>query len=303
MFYVTGDKHGNYNDVLDFCCQNDTTQNDVLVILGDAGINFCQDARDKKLKELLATLPITLFCIHGNHDMRPQNIASYKEVSWNAGVVFMEEEYPNILFAKDGEVYNFDGKSVLVIGGAYSVDKKYRLFKNLPWFEDEQPSEEVKAKVLEKLKQVDWSVDIILTHTMPYNCESQLFLSANIDQTTVDKSTEHWLDYIMSNTRFSLWYGGHFHFDSEIRENMFVMFNGYRELISTDAIDVVGVPLYRVSDCVSFMYKNKKLQGLIYNVRPYGFGDYAKPMYSISVGDVNYKRIPQDQILSLLYKC
>ena len=37
-------------------------------------------------------------------------------------MVYVEEEYPNILFAKDGEVYDFCGKSVMTIGGAYSVD-------------------------------------------------------------------------------------------------------------------------------------------------------------------------------------
>lgn len=35
----------------------------------------------------------------------------------------------------------------IVIGGAYSVDKFYRLSKGYNWFEDEQPSDEIKAYV------------------------------------------------------------------------------------------------------------------------------------------------------------
>ena len=35
------------------------------------------------------------------------------------GKVFIEEEYPNLIFAKDGEIYNINNKSFLVIGGAY----------------------------------------------------------------------------------------------------------------------------------------------------------------------------------------
>ena len=72
-------------------------------------------------------LPITLFCIHGNHEERPENIASYKTKIYHDGIVFYEDNYSNILFAKDGEIYNFNHKSVLVIGGAYSVDKYFRL--------------------------------------------------------------------------------------------------------------------------------------------------------------------------------
>ena len=40
--------------------------------------------------------------------------------NWHDGVVYYEPEFPNILFAKDGEIYDFDGKKALVIGGAYS---------------------------------------------------------------------------------------------------------------------------------------------------------------------------------------
>lgn len=44
--------------------------------------------------------------------------SGYKLVSWHGGLVYKEEKYPNILFAKDGEIYDFNGKSVMPIGGA-----------------------------------------------------------------------------------------------------------------------------------------------------------------------------------------
>ena len=45
------------------------------------------------------------------------------------------------------ESYNFDNKKVLVIGGAYSVDKYFRLARGYSWYESEQPSDETKNKV------------------------------------------------------------------------------------------------------------------------------------------------------------
>lgn len=33
----------------------------------------------------------------------------------------MEKEYPNILFAKDGEIFNLNGLKTVAIGGAYSM--------------------------------------------------------------------------------------------------------------------------------------------------------------------------------------
>lgn len=75
----------------------------------------------------------------------------YKLQEWNGGKVWVEEAYPNILFAKDGEIYDIAGMKTIVIGGAYSVDKFYRLSKGYNWFEDEQPSDEIKAYVEKQL--------------------------------------------------------------------------------------------------------------------------------------------------------
>ena len=55
----------------------------------------------------------------------------YKLQEWNGGKVWVEEAYPNILFAKDGEIYDIAGMKTIVIGGAYSVDKFYRLSRLL----------------------------------------------------------------------------------------------------------------------------------------------------------------------------
>lgn len=125
MIYITGDTHGNFNRIKDFCRNNGTTKDDVLVILGDVGLNFYPPTQHgtKKTKKQLSDLPITLFCIHGNHECRPEHIASYEIAERFGGIVYVENNYPNILFARDGEIYNIEGKKCLVIGGAYSVDK------------------------------------------------------------------------------------------------------------------------------------------------------------------------------------
>lgn len=78
------------------------------------------------------------------------------------GKAFIEEEYPNLIFTKDGEIYNIDGKCVLVIGGAYSVDKEYRLLYGHEWFKDEQLTKEEMNKILDKVKGKHF--DIVLTH-------------------------------------------------------------------------------------------------------------------------------------------
>ena len=142
MIYITGDKHGNYSDIFNFCNKYKTSINDIMIILGDAGINYYLDERDYILKEKLKELPITLFCIHGNHEERPYNISTYKTKIFKNGIVYYEEKYPNILFAKDAQIYDFNNNKTLVIGGAYSIDKNFRLIMGYNWYKSEQPNNE-----------------------------------------------------------------------------------------------------------------------------------------------------------------
>ena len=209
-FYITGDTHGNFNRINYFCERFETSKEDILCILGDAGINYYLNKKDYMLKQVLQDMPITFFCIHGNHEERPFNISTYITKKWNGGIVYYEEEFPNILFAKDGEIYNINGKSILVIGGAYSVDKEYRLLKGWSWFKDEQPSKEI-VKYIEKQITKQRHFDIVLTHTCPIKTEPRHMFLPFIDQSKVDKTTELLLQRIADWITFDSWYFGHFH--------------------------------------------------------------------------------------------
>lgn len=217
MFFLTGDTHGDFARVFRFVKQNpQLTQEDIMIVLGDAGINYFNDYRDTLKKEPLSKLPLTIFSLHGNHEMRPESLSTYKEISWRGGTVYQEPQYPNILFAKDGELYDLDGKSVFVIGGAYSVDKYFRLDRGIPWFEDEQPSAKVKAQVENALDEINWQVDIVLSHTCPCRYRPTEVFLQELDQSTIDTSTEEWLEQIEARLRYDSWYCGHFHTDKSI---------------------------------------------------------------------------------------
>lgn len=75
LIYITGDTHRDFSRLYGKKFNND----DMVIILGDAGINCCLNEEDKKFKEHLSK-NIKLFCIQGNHEERPENISSYKEV-------------------------------------------------------------------------------------------------------------------------------------------------------------------------------------------------------------------------------
>ena len=198
-----------------FCDKNNTTKDDIIIILGDAGINYYLLGMDDNLKAELNMMPITFFCIHGNHEERPYNIPSYQEKQWHGGTVYIEPAYPNLIFAKDGEIYDFNGQKYIVIGGAYSVDKYIRQIRGWHWFESEQPSNEMKKYVEQQLDKVNWTIDGVLSHTVPIDYEPTWAFLSGIDQSTIDKSTEKWLGEIEKKLCYKYWYAGHFHVDSQ----------------------------------------------------------------------------------------
>lgn len=217
MIYFTGDIHGEVFRVSDMIQRYEITISDTIVLLGDVGMNYYGNKyRDRRSKKRLNQLGIPILCIHGNHEMRPGTIPTYHEVEWNGGAVYVEDEYPNLLFAKDGEVYDLEGLKAIAIGGAYSIDKWYRLQCGAKWFADEQPLEEIKRRVEDKLTSLGWKIDAVLTHTCPARYIPTEAFIPGLDQSTVDNSTELWLDSIAERLDYTSWYCGHWHIDKRI---------------------------------------------------------------------------------------
>ena len=142
MIYITGDLHGKVERAVSDAKRIGIKQSDTFVLLGDVGVNYYGHGMgDEHRKRMLNRLGITFLCVHGNHEMRPESVGTYEAMQWNGGTVYVEPEFPNLLFAQDGSIFTIEGRKCLVLGGAYSVDKYYRIIRGAKWFADEQPSD------------------------------------------------------------------------------------------------------------------------------------------------------------------
>lgn len=230
-----GNIHRNMN-----CIPEETA----IIILGDVGLNFYLNNTDKKYKKLLNDQGYHIYCVRGNHEERPENIPGMVLIEdENVGnLVWYEEAYPNIRYFVDGNVYNIDKYSVLILGGAYSVDKWHRLAragysrdeaetadpKRCGWFKDECLTLEEMQTISNKCDGKKF--DFILSHTCPLSWEpSDLFLGF-IDQTTVDKSMEIWMDDLKNKIDWRIWLFGHYHADRIERPCVEQMYMDYEDL-------------------------------------------------------------------------
>ncbi len=160
MIFLTGDTHRNeLSRVFSFCKKLDVA--DTFIILGDVGINWYLDSSDICLEKKLGQLPPFVFCIKGNHECSRYEDLGY-EKKWAEEVNgWVWQRYAGTAFAIDGETYEIEGKSFLVLGGAYSVDKWYRLQNKWKWFPEEQMTDEEKTFALETCEKIKWKIDHI----------------------------------------------------------------------------------------------------------------------------------------------
>ena len=212
-WYITGDKHGNFADLISIYYEILENPDNAIIVLGDAGINYYLNKKDDKIKESLNSFGCQWYFVYGNHEARPCNVHNM-EFTYDLNVdgdVYYEPAYPHLHYFKDFGIYNIDGLRVAVIGGAYSVDKYYRLEHRFQWFVDEELTDEEMDRCAALMKGQRF--DLVLTHTCPLAYEPRdLFLSF-IDQSTVSKRMEKSLDKIKDSVDWNIWLFGHFHAD------------------------------------------------------------------------------------------
>ena len=218
---LTGDTHGQVDTRLGNIARNVeyTPGETAVIILGDAGVNFYCNKSEKKKKHQLSKHGMRVYCVRGNHEERPENLGY--EVVWDEDVhgnVYMDPDNANIRYFMDGGEYNINGHSVLTIGGAYSVDKYWRLQRAAAagqsfsgWFKDEQLTPDEMEAIGNKVANKDF--DFVFTHTCPFSWEpTDLFLGC-VDQSTVETGMELWMDELRKHIGFGVWCFGHFHAD------------------------------------------------------------------------------------------
>jgi len=165
-----GDLHGNFS-LVGYYVDTYGLKDANIIQVGDFGVGFALFQKDKKNLELyqqkLVENNVILWVVRGNHDFKPYFDNDPFELT-------------NIKLVPDYTVLNFEGKNILCIGGAHSVDRRSRytkrqfigdfdLDRTIPnadetWWHDEN-------FVFNKEKLENFrNIDIVVTHTAPGFC-------------------------------------------------------------------------------------------------------------------------------------
>ena len=214
---VTGDTHSRVAERLRSIRDNMSEyepEKTAVIVLGDLGLLYYLDKKDYKHKKEASAYGYTIYAVRGNHEARPSEGLGMHLIhdDFVGGTVWIEDEFPLIRYFCDWGHYNIMGRKTLVIGGAYSVDKWYRLQNGWTWFPYEQLTESEMTACLKNATGREW--DLILSHTCPFRYLPEDLFLRSVDQSTVDQTMEKWMDKLISDIPpgfIHLW--GHFHAD------------------------------------------------------------------------------------------
>ena len=214
---LTGDLHANCVGELEFLKPgyliskfNDACKNTIIIILGDGGFLWTNDRYSdfngeliKTLESYLEQLNSKIVVVPGNHENYPR-IYGLPKTSVQTELVQgdFRKISKNILYTERFGEYTIEGKSVLVLGGAVSLDRYLR--KENEWFQDETFSVEEKETIISLIKDSEY--DYVLSHTCPHAVLRQIF----VDVWFRDNNSE-FFDRVLNYIEPKAWFFGHLH--------------------------------------------------------------------------------------------
>lgn len=131
---------------------------------GSGGVKF----RDK-VSKYARTYEIPFYWLDGNHEEFPRIFKMMQTASVNTeGVLHGDGFYelmPGVFYMPRGTVFEIDGITFGVMGGAVSIDKEHRLLSEKStgtkvWWEEEQ----ITLDDINKARGFDGTVDVMLSH-------------------------------------------------------------------------------------------------------------------------------------------
>ena len=176
-----GDIHGNFNDY------SRSTVNDCKesIQVGDFGIGFASDYWHVKVTDWQKENPGHKF-IRGNHDDPARSKAM-----------------PN--YIKDGLIQD----DMMFVGGAFSIDRSYRV-KDVSWWEDEELSYDEFSSIVDTYQTV--KPNIMITHDCPQIVADDMFFKSGFCLGKQIKTiTGQALEVMFRIHQPKLWIFGHYH--------------------------------------------------------------------------------------------
>jgi predicted phosphodiesterase len=194
---ATGDIHGHFGDLNTLI---NSKKPDVLIQCGDNAYYWTQEFEEDNAYGFQKIKPgdCKVYLVPGNHE----NYDQIEKFVGRRGPDPIEIE-PNIFYCPIGSTLELNGKRVMFIGGADSIDKHWRV-AGVSWWAQEY----LNSHDMNYCLQTPHKIDYIFSHTCPF--DFRIFERLNIFEKASDPSM-YALNQVFFALKPSKWFFGHWH--------------------------------------------------------------------------------------------
>lgn len=236
MLYVTGDTHGEEArfQYKKSAIEKTLREGDKLIICGDWGYISNGSSQENKYLDFLAKKPYQMLFVDGNHENFDLLNGYPVEELWGGKVHIIRRDKngePKIIHLMRGQIYTIEDKKLFSFGGAYSIDKAWRV-PYRSWWPQEMPTDEEMQEALANLKRHNNCVDYIITHAAPEDTMN-IFHPDHVHE----KPLNNFLEYIRETVEYKHWYFGHLHQDEDLFRHQTVLWFQLRDMLTNEIIE------------------------------------------------------------------
>lgn len=253
--YVCGDTHGPIGiDKLKeetWPEQKSLTKADFLIILGDFGLIWGNKETQFELDWLdyLEARPFTTLFVDGNHE-NFDRLYKFPHVKFHNG--YAHQIRSNVYHLMRGYVFNLQGYSLFAFGGGKTRDiqdgiirpKNFNSLEDamlmytwgkicglrqrvegIHWWKQELPSVAERNRGIKNLEKVNFKVDYVITHCLPFKISSKMYSDDN------DIATLYFDSLIDKGLKFKEWHCGHYHRTTKLEDKYYIHFNDIQRIV------------------------------------------------------------------------
>jgi hypothetical protein len=201
VIYVAGDWHGNFSWASS--CLREAEKNDIDLILQVGDFGYWEHTKDGKffldrLSENAVWRAVNIVWLDGNHENHTMLREKYADAEKSDEGFWRIRE--NIWYSPRANVWDWHGKRLMTLGGAFSIDRQWRVFEK-SWWPGEVITPEQEALAISQGK-----IDYFFTHDSPPNIPMELFKNDYDSQ-----ANRAAVSRVADACRPSVWFHGHYH--------------------------------------------------------------------------------------------
>ena len=253
MVYITGDTHAEFTrfGTKVFPEQKELTRDDFVIICGDFGGIWYDNAYEQYWLKWLSEKPFTILYVDGNHENFDRLYSNeFEVVDFHGGKAHKIRD--NIYHLMRGYVFDLCGKKFFSFGGASSHDiqdgilepsdypsmsdclkdynKKTKRGKicrinHLSWWKEELPSQEEMDFGEETLKAHNYEVDYVISHSLPQE------VCSICGYRNPDTITMYFNKLLQHGLKFREWHCGHYHRIQRVMSKFFIHYEDIERIV------------------------------------------------------------------------